>query len=62
LVWHVVKQYAAKLGFTGPAPHDLRRCAIRPEENWSRFSFCLDTYLFKQPNGISAVNSGSARP
>jgi site-specific recombinase XerD len=28
LVWHVVKQYAAKLGFTGPAPHDLRRsCA-----------------------------------
>jgi integrase len=28
LVWHVVKQYAAKLGFTGLAPHDLRRsCA-----------------------------------
>jgi site-specific recombinase XerD len=28
VVWHVVKQYAAKLGFTGLAPHDLRRsCA-----------------------------------
>jgi site-specific recombinase XerD len=28
LVWHVVKQFAAKLGFTGVAPHDLRRsCA-----------------------------------
>jgi integrase len=28
LVWHVVKQYAAELGFTGLAPHDLRRsCA-----------------------------------
>ena len=28
LVWHVVKQYAAQLGFTGLAPHDLRRsCA-----------------------------------
>jgi site-specific recombinase XerD len=28
VVWHVVKQYATKLGFTGLAPHDLRRsCA-----------------------------------
>jgi site-specific recombinase XerD len=28
LVWHVVKQYAVKLGLTGLAPHDLRRsCA-----------------------------------
>jgi len=28
LVWHVVKQYAAKLGFFGLAPRDLRRsCA-----------------------------------
>jgi site-specific recombinase XerD len=28
LVWHVVKQYAAQLGFTKLAPHDLRRsCA-----------------------------------
>jgi site-specific recombinase XerD len=28
LVWHVVKQYAAQLGLTGLAPHDLRRsCA-----------------------------------
>jgi integrase len=28
LVWHVVKQYAGRLGFRGVAPHDLRRsCA-----------------------------------
>jgi site-specific recombinase XerD len=28
VVWHVLKQYAAKLGVTGLAPHDLRRsCA-----------------------------------
>jgi len=28
VVWHVVKSYAAKVGFTGLAPHDLRRsCA-----------------------------------
>jgi site-specific recombinase XerD len=28
VVWHIVKQYAAKLGFAGLAPHDLRRsCA-----------------------------------
>jgi site-specific recombinase XerD len=28
LVWYVVEQYAAKLGFTGLGPHDLRRsCA-----------------------------------
>jgi site-specific recombinase XerD len=28
LVWHVVKQYAAELGFRGVAPYDLRRsCA-----------------------------------
>ena len=33
LVWHVVKQYAAKLSLTGLAPHDLRRygeCLIMP--------------------------------
>jgi site-specific recombinase XerC len=27
LVWHVVKQYAAELGFRAVAPHDLRRYA-----------------------------------
>jgi site-specific recombinase XerD len=27
VVWHIVKQYAGKLGFTGLAPHDLRRYA-----------------------------------
>ena len=26
-VWHVVKRYAAGLGLSGVAPHDLRSCA-----------------------------------
>jgi site-specific recombinase XerD len=30
LVWHVVKQYAAKLGFREVAPHDLRRSCAKP--------------------------------
>jgi site-specific recombinase XerD len=29
LVWHLVKQYAAQLGLTGLAPHDLRRTCAR---------------------------------
>jgi hypothetical protein len=36
LVWHVVKHYAAELGFMGAAPHDLRRyaeCRIIPSPN-----------------------------
>jgi hypothetical protein len=27
LVWHVVKEFAAKIGVSKPAPHDLRRYA-----------------------------------
>jgi site-specific recombinase XerD len=53
LFWHVVKQYAAQLGLTMLAPHDLRRyaergiggahalsCAIPQAGNWTRFSSC----------------------
>jgi site-specific recombinase XerD len=29
VVWHVVKQYAAKAGITKLAPHDLRRSCAR---------------------------------
>jgi site-specific recombinase XerD len=29
VVWHVVKQYAAKLGLVRIAPHDLRRSCAR---------------------------------
>ena len=29
VVWHVVKQYAAKLGLARIAPHDLRRSCAR---------------------------------
>jgi site-specific recombinase XerD len=29
VVWHVVKQYAARLGLSKLAPHDLRRSCAR---------------------------------
>lgn len=29
VVWHVVKDYAARLGLPGLAPHDLRRSCAR---------------------------------
>jgi len=45
VVWHVVKQYAERLGVSKLAPHDLRRsCAASAtiqDENWSKFNFCL---------------------
>jgi site-specific recombinase XerD len=29
LVWHVVKEFTAKIGVGNPAPHDLRRTGAR---------------------------------
>ncbi len=44
-VWHVVKEFAAKIGVTKLAPHDLRRSCARlcraAGENWSRFNSFL---------------------
>jgi integrase len=66
LVWTVVKQYAAKLGFTGLAPHDLRRSCAKlchsAGGELDQIQFYLDTCLCKQPNVISAVSSGSVEP
>jgi len=61
-VCHVVKSYAAKFGFAGLGPQDLRRScanlAILQEESWSRFNSCLGMFPCKQPSVISAANSG----
>jgi site-specific recombinase XerD len=44
VVWHVVKEYAERLGVSKLAPHDLRRSCARsvtiPEANWSKSNFC----------------------
>ena len=62
LVWHVVKHYAQRLGFTGLAPHDLRRSCAKlchsaggELEQINSFS---DTFLYRLPSVISAANSG----
>lgn len=48
LVWRVVKEFAAKIGVTKLAPHDLRRSCARlapPAVNWSRFNSFLATCM-----------------
>src|SRR5215469_1377709 len=46
VVWRLVKQYAAKTGLAGLAPHDLgahvQSCITPQRENWSRFNACSD--------------------
>src|SRR5271157_5410368 len=60
-VWHVVKEYARKLGLAQVAPHDLRvrarSCAMRREENWIRFNSFSATFPCRQLNAISAASS-----
>jgi hypothetical protein len=36
--------------------------AIRLAGNWSRFSFCWDTFLYKRRNATWAASSDSATP
>ena len=62
VVWHVVKQYAAKLGLSGLAPHDLRRSCAKlchsSGGSWSRFNSSSDTFPCRPPSGISAASKG----
>ena len=52
MVWHVVKEFAAKLGVSKLAPHDLRR-VLRPSgvipqaANWNKSNFCWVTFQCK---------------
>jgi len=58
VVWHVVKQYAKKLGFARLAPHDLRRscaklCHSRKVKKLDRFEkarLAASTSLFGLPS------------
>jgi len=60
-VWHVVKEYAKKVGIDNLAPHDLRRyapaCAAKPEANWTKSSSCWGTSPSRRPRGILAASS-----
>ena len=53
VVWHVVKEYAKRLGVTKLAPHDLRRsCARHCHEsgaNWSKSNSCSAMCPCKRP-------------
>ena len=65
LAWHVVKEFATKTGVANLAPttfaeHELSYVGW-PEENWSKFSFCLAMSPSKPPSVTSAVRSGSLR-
>ena len=59
LVWHVVKEFAAKIGVSKLAPHDLRRVALAsavpPAANWSRFN----SFLAMSPCRLRSVTSAA---
>ena len=59
LVWHVVKEFAARIGNDRLAPHDLRRYAfVGPREaNWSRFSFSSAMSRSKPRSATSAAHN-----
>ena len=65
LVWHVVKEFDAKIGVTKLAPHDLRRSCPRsaaaPAANWSRFNSFLATSRSRPQNATSVAPSGFHR-
>jgi site-specific recombinase XerD len=66
VVWHVVKQYAGKLGVSKLAPHDLAARALvyvtTQVANWNKFNSYWDTFLFKPPKSTWAANKDSERP
>src|SRR6266852_503348 len=66
LVWHVVKEFAAKSGVSKLAPHDLRRYALGsaalPAANWSRSNSSWGTFRCRRPSAISAARSALPQP
>jgi hypothetical protein len=56
VVWQLLQQYAAAVGFPRIAPHDLRRsvqnCAGRRVASWSKSNFCSGTLPSKPRNAI----------
>jgi len=57
VVWHVVKEYAKKVGVA-----HARSCAIPLGENWRKSNFFSDTLLCRRPNVISVASSESVEP
>jgi integrase len=62
VIWHVVKECAAKAGIPKLSPHDCRRyapgCAIPLPASWSRFSFCWGTFRWRPRSDTWAASSG----
>jgi len=52
-VWHIVKEYAKRIGVAKLAPHDLRRTCARlchaSEASWSRSNFSWGTFRCRRP-------------
>ena len=59
LVWHVVKEFAAKIGVGKLAPHDLRGVAldsvVPQAANWSRSNFSSATSRYRRPSATWAA-------
>jgi hypothetical protein len=61
LVWHVVKEFAAKVRVT--SPHDLRRtCAASADGELEQIQFLLAMFRFKPPNATSAAHKELRQP
>ena len=63
VVWHVVKDHAAKLGFPQLAPHDLcrscaRLCHVAGGE-LEQINFCLDMFRSRRLRNMSDASSES---
>ena len=66
VVWHLVKEYAARLGVLKLAPHDLRRSCARfcrdSGGELKRIQFLLGHVSVQTTEGISDAGSDSVRP
>jgi site-specific recombinase XerD len=66
VVWHVVRQYARKVGIEKLAPHDLRRTCTRlchdAGGELDQIQFLLGHVSVQKANDILAASSGSAMP
>jgi site-specific recombinase XerD len=66
VVWHVVKEYAGRLGVSKLAPHDLRRSvpgsATIQEASWSRSNSFSAMYPSKLPRNTWDASNGSGTP
>ena len=64
LVWYAVKRYAAKLGFRGVAPHDLRRSCAKlchaAGGELELIHFYSATFRSRPQSVIAAANNGFA--